>query len=157
MTVKEVHLSPNEMYLASIVGLRRQLSSKIFNHRQTYGSETNSIEKRWYINVMGAQGEMAGAKALGLYWHASVNAPKSDPDIFPDWQIRTRTDSNSDLIIKDDDNDNHKFVLVSGTGPTFLVHGWIKGKDGKRKEWYSSKGERKTPMFWIPSSALIPV
>lgn len=151
----EIILSPNEMYVSAIVGLRRQLSSKVYGHKNTYGSERNDIAKQWYINVMGAQGEMAGAKALGLYWPASVNAPKSDPDIWPDWQIRTRTNTNNvELIVRDDDIDEHKYLLVSGTGPEFLIHGWIKGKDAKRKEWYADKGGRNSPCFWVPPSKL---
>jgi hypothetical protein len=45
-------------------------------------------------------------------------------------------------------------ALVTGTGPEFLVHGWIYGRDAKKEEWYGDRGGRNAPCFWVPKSAL---
>ena len=149
-----VVLTANEMYVASMVGLRRRLSSMSLGFLERNGAASASIAEAWYYNIVGAQGEMAGAKALGVYWPASINAAKSDPDMPPDWQVRTRGKSSYDLMIRKDDIDSHKYLLVTGTGPEFLVHGWIYGKDAKQEEWYGVKGVRNNPCFWVPQSAL---
>jgi hypothetical protein len=58
------------------------------------------------------------------------------------------------LIVRKDDIDSHKYLLVTGTGPEFLVHGWIYGIDAKKEKWYGDRGGRNAPCFWVPKSAL---
>jgi hypothetical protein len=72
----------------------------------------------------------------------------------PDWQVRTRGKATYDLVVRKDDIDNHKYLHVTGTGPEFLVHGWIYGKDAKQEEWYADKAGRNTFFYWVPKSAL---
>ena len=149
-----VVLTANEMYVAAMVGVRRRLSSMSAGFLERNGAASASIAEAWYYNIVGAQGEMAAAKALGVYWPSSIGAEKADPDMPPDWQVRTMGKSTYDLIVRKDDIDSHKYLLVTGTGPEFLVHGWIYGKDAKKEEWYGDRGGRNAPCFWVPKSAL---
>lgn len=149
-----VTLTPQECYLSSMVGLRRRLASKTDGKRERNGADRASEAEAWFFNVVGAMGEMAASKALGVYWPASINAPKGDPDMPPDWQVRTLAKHHYDLIVRDDDRDDQRFVLVTGDGPVFQVHGWVLGAEAKRQEWRRDRGARGKPCFWVPRSSL---
>lgn len=149
----QVSLSPQEMYLASIVGVRRRLTSRT----ERNGADRATTAESWYYNVVGAQGEMAAAKALGLYWAATINAEKGEADIGPDWQVRTLAGHDYDLIVRKDDRSDQKFVLVTGEGPDFRVHGWMLGEDAKRDEWFKDRGGRGKPCWWVPQADLNPI
>ena len=111
----------------------------------------------WSVHISGALGEMAAVKALGTFWPASVNAAKSEPDLPPDIQVRTRPKSHHDLIIRPDDPDHHRYILVTGSGPVFSVIGWIKGADGKRDRWFRDRGDYGAPCYWIPQHSLVQI
>ena len=82
----------------------------------------------------GACGEVAVAKAMGRYWGGSVNTFKSIGDLVSvGWEIRTRAEHSYDLIIRDDDQDDRVFVLVTGKAPNYVVRGWIKAGDAKER------------------------
>ena len=98
--------------------------------------------ERFYYSVVGAGGEMAAAKALGLYWPGGVDQKKSEPDIPLDWQVRTRSAAHFDLIVRDDDRPDHKYILVTGDFPTFNVLGGLLGRDARRPEWLGDKRHR---------------
>ena len=150
-------LTPNEMYLASIVGIRRRFTAQTMKYNQRFGGAGNSVAEQWFFDIVGAQGEFAAAKALNVFWAASLAYDKSLPDLFPDWQIRTLANHGYDLIVRDDDIDDHKYVLLTGTGPEFQIHGWIYAKDAKRKEWFKDRGGRGSPCYWVPQSELKPI
>jgi hypothetical protein len=125
--------------------------------KERNGASRSSTAEAWFFNVVGAQGEMAAAKALGIYWPASVNAGKEEPDFGDNWQVRTLASHHYDLIVRDNDRDDHRYLLVTGDGPEFVVHGWILGVDAKNPEWRRDRGDRNAPAFWVPQTELIPV
>jgi hypothetical protein len=106
----------------------------------------------WNIDIEGAAGEIAAAKALGVYWGASVNTFKVGGDV-GGLEIRTRSKSEYELLIRDNDPDDSIFVLVTGRSPNFEVVGWMKGKDAKREEWKQTHGGRP-PAYFVPQSEL---
>ena len=152
-----VELSPSEVYLSSLIGVRRRVASTSKGYSERNGANRLSEAEAWFANVVGAQGEMAAAKALGAYWPALVNASKGDPDIEPHWQVRALARHDYDLIVRDNDRDDHRYILVTGSGPQFTVHGWIMGADAKRPEWLRDRGGRNMPCYWVPQAALTPI
>jgi hypothetical protein len=140
------------MLFASQVGSMRQLESVRLGFRDRNRAATNSDAEKWYSHIAGALGELAAAKALNVYWPASVNARKSEPDLPPDWQVRCRPQSHYDLVIRPDDPEHFRYILVTGTGPTFQVHGYIKGEDGKRDWWLQDKGGSNVGLLCSPST-----
>lgn len=139
-----------EAQLAASVGVARQLSAL----RQGLGNRFGYRGAGWDIHVEGAGGEMAAAKALGLYWSGSVDTFKL-PDVGT-LQIRTRSRDNYDLIVRPGDADDEAFLLVTGSMPSYLVHGWMLGADAKREEWLKTYAAR-TPAYFVPQSALHPL
>jgi hypothetical protein len=145
----EVELTKSEVFTAAMVGLQRQCSSLFKKSKNRFEIEK---EKEWGIHIIGAMGEAAAARGLGMYWPMSVDTYK-DPDILPNIQVRTRTKDDGDLIVRDDDDDNEIFVLVTGTGPKFMLRGYVTGKEAKKKEWLKSPNGWKAAYF-VPQSKL---
>lgn len=154
----EITLDSQDLYLASIVGVRRRIESMRRGGNERNGLDRKKVAEAWYYNVVGAMGELAAAKALNLHWRASVNAKKNEPDIGEDVQVRTLARGDYDLIVRPDDIDDHRYVLVTGDPPTFRVVGWMKGREAKaNKEWLFDRGNRDVPVFWVPQKHLVPV
>jgi hypothetical protein len=110
----------------------------------------------WGMHIEGAAGEMAADKAMDLYWSPTVNTFKSGGDVGHSIQVRTRSRHRYDVIVRADDRDDDTFVLVTGRPPDFRVHGTIRGRDAKRKEWWAEHGGR--PGAWFGrASALRPI
>jgi hypothetical protein len=149
-----IQLTPPEQLLAATVGSRRRVHSIQRGHSHRHGADP---KLQWDININGALGELAAAKALNVYWPASVNAPKNEPDLPPYWQVRTAERPGSRLIVREDDADDQRFVLVVGVCPDYTVVGWILGGDAKRDEWIEDLGGRGHPCWAVPQSALEPV
>ena len=152
-----VKLCPQEGYMSAMVGLRRQLEALRAGFTDRNGAGQLDPARAFFAHINGAQGECAAARALGAYWPMTINAAKALPDLLPDWQVRTRVKHEHDLIVRDDDADEQRFVLVTGTFPDFVVHGWILGRDAKRPEWREDRGERSAPCYWVPQDALHPL
>lgn len=136
------------MLLAGQVGIRRQMEALKRGLPDRHGFTGLG----WDIHVEGACGELAVAKALGRYWNGSVNTFKVGGDVGA-MQVRTRSRSHYELLIRPDDKDQDVFVLVTGTSPKFKVVGWIKGKDAKRVEWLQTHGGRP-PAYFVPQKSL---
>lgn len=153
-----ITLTKQELFTASCVGLRRMIASLAKRDRR--GLDRKSDAEKWFVHIVGAQGELAFAQMSGCYWPMSVNAPKDAPDVFPDWQVRCRAEDNYDLIVRPDDPDHFKYALITGKAPTFTFRGWMKGGEAKalsRKnpDWIKDRGGRNEPVIWVPQSALI--
>lgn len=144
----KITLTNSEMVMAALIGCHRHIAS--LRLKQAHGATDT-----WTLNIEGACGELAAAKALNLFWDGSVNT-FSAPDLQPNIQVRTRSKSDFGLIVRKKDNDDEIFVLVTGVSPTFVVHGWIYGKDAKQEKWIQTYGDRPAAYF-VPQSALHPI
>jgi hypothetical protein len=73
-----------------------------------------------------------------------------------DVQVRRRGKRGHHLLLHDADRDDQRFVLVSGLIPTFQIHGWIYGHDGKTAEFFGDPYNTGRPCFWVPQDRLEP-
>ncbi len=145
-----VTLSWAEVTQGAIVGVLRQVS----NIKRARVDANGFAGDGWGVHVEGCLGEMAAAKALGVYWAGSLGALRV-PDI-KGYQVRTAPRQGLSLIAHREDADDAKFLLVVGTAPSYCLAGWILGRDAKRAEWWRDPvGGR--PAFFVPSSALRPM
>ena len=144
----EVSLSRLEVYVGSMVGAWRQVSALELPDRHGYEGKAP-----WDIHINGVLGEMAAAKALGVYYSFTINTFKDGGDISSDLQVRTRSRHDWDLIVRHDDRDEDRFILVTGTAPKYAVHGWLYGHEAKQSQWLQAHGGREAAYF-VPQSAL---
>lgn len=146
-----VSLSLEEAKMAYAVAVDRQLDAMRRGLHGRHGAGED-LEISIGLHLIGAAGEIAVAKALGVYWPPSVGTFKA-PDLGSEVQVRTRTNDKHDLIIRPEDSDDDFFVLAVGRLPVFRIVGWIYGAYAKRECWIQMHGGRP-PAFFVPQSAL---
>ena len=143
-----VTLTDYELAQAAMTGMLRQISAIKIGYNQDKMKPAGGF---WQRHIEGACGEVAVAKAMGRYWGGSVNTFKTIGDLdSTGWEVRTRSDHDYDLIIRDDDDDERVFILVTGSAPEYLVRGWIKAADAKRGEWRKDYGGHGAAYFVPP-------
>lgn len=127
-----VTLTETEVMFAGFIASARHAQNVVVGRRETYGAAGNSIEPHF----IGALGECAVAKHLDRFWSGSLGDLKaSDVGRI---QVRASTHKNPSLILHDRDNDDDVFILVSITGHTATLHGWLYARDGKRPEYWQT-------------------
>ena len=131
---------------------RRAASSLAKGSTNLYAAARQTPGVNAWHSVNGTGGELAAARALGLYWPGSVDAGHA-ADIGVNGQVRTREEgAHMDLCVRPTDPPEHVYVLVIGTLPDYEVVGWIRGTDATRDEWAGQSGGR--PVWYVPRHAL---
>jgi len=144
----EVALAWYEVQIAADVGVRRNVEALSKNRKGTFEGGLST----WESHILGACGEMAFAKATGLYWEAGVNTFKAGGDVGT-VEVRTRSRHDYELIVRDDDPDGRIYFLVTGGPERFRLQGWIKSEEARRPEWRKNHGGYQ-PAYFVPHSAL---
>jgi hypothetical protein len=144
-----VVLGAHELAYAWRIAKERTTSSASRGYQNRHGYNGDRLR----IDLTGAAGELAGCNALGLPWPASVNTFKL-PDAGRDIQIRTapcrRVIPPHDfgtLIVRPDDPLDHRFVLVVGNPPHFVLKGWVLGREARVLGDWRAEAER--PAAWF--------
>lgn len=145
-----VWLTPKEAIAAESVGLDRQIRSMLAGRKPAHGAK---IGNSTWLHMVGARGELAFAKAMGLLWTGHVDVFHEVADV-GDFEVRTRTKHWHDLIVRPCDPPRN-FALVtteSRLGP-YVVHGWISMQSAKQDRFLKIHGGRPAAYF-VPSAAL---
>jgi hypothetical protein len=145
-----ITLSFHEIYMAACIGVARRLASLKRN-------ETNKVQNKdfgWHTDIEAACAELAVAKFLNIHWDGSINSFKK-ADISNSLQVRHTQLPNGCLILRDRDNPEEKYVLVTGTHPQYKIIGYILGKNGMQNEFLRNPGE-VYPAWFVPQKVLIP-
>lgn len=146
-----IELTWHEVAMASHVGWMRHLSAVRAGRPDRHGFTGDG----WSEHCEGACGELAVAKLLGCYWDGSVDTFHA-PDLPGKIQVRTRSRDDYELLVRPNDDDDARFVLVTGRAPVFVVRGWASGAESKRFEWLQHHGNRAGAYF-VPQHALHPI
>jgi hypothetical protein len=152
-----IQLSEEERGRAKAIASRRHHEAKRMSCRDVHGC---SDDPGWH--EIGALGECAVAKGLGIPWDPPINSFRSLPDI--QWgplgiEVKTRTKSWYELIVRGDDRIDWAYILVLPGGDalvdnaSWIIRGWIMGHDAQRPEWVQTHGQRD-PAWFVPHSAL---
>lgn len=110
-----------------------------------------------FIHDYGGCGELAFCKIYGLIWVPTVNAPKSEPDVPPYWQIRTTLNVRfGQLPIRRGDPLNHRYVLMTcdWETKTFHCHGWIQGSAAMNSDWLIPANSKGPSCHMVPRECL---
>lgn len=149
--MKAITLDWFELMQAGMVGLLRQCNALRDGRKDAHG--LTDRDSNWNTHIEGACGERAVAKAVNRYWNGSVDTFKSGGDVGAKIQVRTRSQHDYELLVRDSDPDDAAFFLVTGWAPHYRVIGWIMGRDAKRAEWKQTHGGRPAAYF-VPHAAL---
>jgi hypothetical protein len=141
---RHVTLTPLEQAQAQLVAEARATASKDKPNR--HGLKVKS----WDQELNAAAAELAVAKLTGRYWCGGVNTFK-DEDVYGGLQVRHSTYDNGNLIVRDPDNSDHYFVLVTGHIPNFSVHGYLPGWKAKEYVYWGTKNDRDCA-WWVPQN-----
>lgn len=110
----------------------------------------------WDCEVNSAAAECATAKAANLYWSGSVNTFKEadvGTKIQVRWSDRDYRTQKTSLIVRPEDPDDHFYVLVTGRGDLFHLHGSMLGSTAKNPKWLSAPNGRP-PCWMVPRNEL---
>lgn len=140
-----MRLNRNEVWWAATVGVNRHLDSirRNLEHKPPLLNKALA----WMNHIEGALAELAVAKWLGVVWEATVNTFRSGFDV-DKYQVRWASKDHYRLILTDDDNPDHPFILVVGTAPNYKIVGWLRGRDGMRKEFIEEYD--RGPAYFVP-------
>ena len=145
-----VTLDWHEVRRGAEEGVLRNVHAMADNRKRRFDAGSS-----WDAHILGACGEMAYAKCMGVYWTADINTFKGKSDV-AGVEVRTRSNHDWDLIIRKDDPAGRPYVLVTGEAPDFQIHGWIMCEDGRQEQWLKNHGGYE-PAYFVPKSALRPI
>lgn len=148
-TMHQVILTQAEIEIAAAVGRLRRVESIRQGLIPAHGFDGHGY---WDIDIEGAGAELAYAKSRGRYWGGCVNTFKG-ADVGTNVQIRSTKRKDGCLIVRDDDPEDHYFVLVTGEIPKFRVVGWMLGEDAKQERWAKEPNGRERAYF-VPQGEL---
>jgi len=137
-----VDLTDRELCVGNVIGTMRQAAMQL-------SQETSGL----YVNhIAGCLGEMAVAKALDMYWDASVNTFKTRGDV-GNLEVRTTSQvppQSCHLNVTENDHDDRRFVLVSQLNRyEYQLNGWMTGGEVRKHGEFKSLRRDKPPQYWI--------
>lgn len=110
--------------------------------------------RRWDIDIEGAAAEMAYAKFRDFYWGGHVGSFKG-ADVGSVAQIRSSIHPDAHLILRDNDNPQHFYILVVGQMPAYEIAGWIPGQLAMSPQYRRDPGPNDgPPCFMVPQKNL---
>jgi hypothetical protein len=152
--VTKIVLGPAAMLVAAGVASLRQAQNLAFGRRDKHGAPTDPAEA-YRIHLLGAAGEVAVAERLGIFYDGALGRMQA-ADV-GHVQVRTTKHSHGCLILHPEDPDDDVYVLVTGDPPSLRLVGRIRGRDGKRPEFWRDPTSKGRPAFFVPQEALRPL
>ena len=143
--MKYIKLSDVELKIGEYLAQRRMKDSAAL---QLAG--VNGAQRDLSIDLLGALCELAFAKFMNYYPGFTVGTYKAN-DV-ADFQVRGTRYLNGRLIVRENDKNTDKFVLViDKQNGEFLIAGWLSGAEAKRIGKYEKVGSR--PAAWFVDQA----
>lgn len=139
----------------------RILEAKIFgfNASKTYESYDKEVLERTINSILA---ELVIGRSLGhKFYLPSTNTFHKQADVGHDIEVRSSTNPNSPLWIRDNDDKARRYVLViCDAMKGFIVRGWVYGYEATTEEWWyepeAKEGEDKPRPAWRYTGKLRP-
>ena len=151
MELHEVDLDHMEYMAAMHVGLMRSCNGRKLGLQHAHGADNGDTEA---MNIPGAVGEALVAKFFNVWWGGYGDVGGAD---VANIQVRTHTTPGYRLILHPTDRDTDIFVSVLVQQGRGRLVGWIRGEDGKRRDYWQDPTGTGRPAFFVPNSALLPI
>jgi hypothetical protein len=155
MKAVNIRLDREQQTICARLGILRNLYAIEQGNADLHGHKGPG----WNIHIEACGGECAFGLATGLSWPMTLNTYK-EPDFRgknnEPIQVRTRLQHSYELIVREDDNPEELFVLVTGQMPVYRVVGWIGGYEARQSVWRRNHGGREWAWF-VPHAALRPM
>lgn len=153
--MKTIVLSREDMLWGKRVGIDRSHKSK--NRKPSFAYEPGFGPNTQHI--LGARGELAFCRLMGLEWPARVNTFRDKPDVDPDWEVRTSPIAS---VVKVDvrDPEGYRVVqVVSDHGSdAFTITGFILVRTALQMDRFlDDPGNRGKAAYFIPRNLLVPI
>lgn len=153
LTSLRVDFSPDEIRRWAYAGVDRRVSAMEKKRRGAHGFDRSDF---WQLDLEGLLAEAAVAKSLGVYYAPVTGALDTDlGDVIYGLQVRSTKYETGSLLCHKTDSDDDAFVLVTGSCGSYLIRGYIRGRDAKNPAY--SKTYKGRTAFWVPQSALTPI
>ena len=151
----KVRLTWPEMQTAYVVASQRRIMNMRKNLAGKYGAPEKEGSEE--LDIVSTRGEMAVAKGLNLYWSGSVG-DYGAVDVGGKVEVRTRTKEWHALILHDEDKNDAPYVLVDASKPpVFRLVGWLYGREGKQKQFWSDPSRKNRPAYFVDQQHLKPI
>lgn len=151
-----ITLTPEQRAFARSVGIKRHQEALRSGRRDAHGLRSQGADE----HIVGAEGELAAAIAIGRQWDAPVNTFKVGGDVGK-LQVRTRTLVNKEgrrfhpdhreLLIRPDDRREDIFILVHADQDDYIVCGVITGDEAMRPVNWKDIGNGRPKAWYIPA------
>lgn len=136
-----VTLTEQELEEAALGGVRRRINGLVKNRRSTHPETPDHEQNWWESHVVGAIGEFAVAKALGLPWRATVGQI-NQKDV-GEYEVRTTQLPKPVLRYRGHNDASSTYILCSYRGNQVLLQGWLPGYTVKQI------GIEEFPNVWV--------
>lgn len=147
-----VDLDLEEVRRWAYAGVDRRVSAMSKKRKGAHGFNRSDF---WQLDLEGLLAEAAVAKALGVYFAPVTGALDTGlGDVISGLQVRSTKYDTGSLLVHDSDADGDAFVLVTGISGSYIVRGWIRGRNAKDKSY--TKTYKGRTAYWVPQSALTP-
>ena len=138
----------------------RILESKILglNPSTTYETYDKAILERTINSILA---ELVIGRPFDKFYLPSTNTFHRQADVGKDIEVRSSTNSDSPLWIRDNDDPARRYVLViCDAMKGFFVRGWVYGYEATTDDWWfepeGKQGEDKPRPAWRYKGALRP-
>lgn len=128
------------------VAEQRFLQARVggMNEATTYQSNYMEIMER---DITGILGEMVVGRRFDKHYLPAVNTFHGKADVGEDIEVRSTKYANGALILRDNDADDRRYVLVIVEPMVgFEIKGWVWGYEAKTTQWY--KDDQGRPAWW---------
>jgi hypothetical protein len=147
-----VNLPEHWRAIGECVGHQRQGDSEAAGRSNAHRSRGGVAD-----HIQGAMAEIAFAYSINAF-PSGLGLSIEDDDDVNGVQVRGRREHWHDLYLWRRDDPQCRYVLVTGTWPQYIVHGWIWGHEAKTSEYwvkaYSQGGFPRISSYIIPQSEL---
>jgi hypothetical protein len=145
----KIELTNSQIIMASSAGVMRMIQFHARNGKPTHGLNREQIT--WDIWIEGCLTEYALAKHLNLHWEGAGVVGGGDVG---KEEVRATDRHTNSLIIRDSDDDNKRYWLLTGRDGSYHVHGYMYARDAKQAKYLTDKGNGREKAYFVPQKDL---